>query len=100
MAGNFDDAIELLNQLIVVYPTFSPSLVEKMKVQLCLQDWDQVDETANRILSGDPKNIEGLRFKVLQTTCRKGNYEDASLQLRKFYAELGKNFSVKKVYKD
>ena len=63
MAGNFDDAIELLNQLIVVYPTFSPSLVEKMKVQLCLQDWDQADETANRILSGDPKILRVLDSK-------------------------------------
>jgi len=90
LCGHFDEAIELLNQLIVVYQNFSPPLVEKMKVQLCLQDWDQADETANRILSTDPKNIEGLKFKVLQTICRKGVYEDACLQLRKFYTELEK----------
>ena len=59
-----------------------------MKVQLSLQDWDQADETVNRILSSDPKHIDGLKFKVLQTICRKGVYEDAYLQLRKFYAEL------------
>ena len=49
LCGHFDEAIELLNQLIVVYQNFSPPLVEKMKVQLCLQDWDQADETANRL---------------------------------------------------
>ena len=51
MCGHFDEAIELLNQLIVVYQNFSPPLVEKMKVQLCLQDWDQADETANRFIA-------------------------------------------------
>ena len=88
LCGHFDEAIELLNQLIVVYNNFPPPLVEKMKVQLCLQDWEQADETANRILSTDPRNIEGLKFKVLQTICRKGVMEEACLQLRKFYAEL------------
>lgn len=88
VCGQFDEAIELLNQLIVVYQNFSPPLVEKMKVQLCLQDWDQADETVNRVLSSDPKHIDGLKFKVLQTICRKGTYEDAYLQLRKFYGEL------------
>ena len=86
--GQFDEAIELLNQLIVVYQNFSPPLVEKMKVQLCLQDWDQADETVNRILSTDPKHIDGLKFKALQIICRKGVYEDAYLQLRKYYGEL------------
>ena len=55
-----------------------------------MQDWEQADETANRILSTDPKNIEGLKFKVLQAICRKGVMEEACLQLRKFYTELEK----------
>ena len=88
VCGQYEEAIELLNQLIVVYQNFAPPLVEKMKVQLSLQDWDQAEETANRILSSEPRNIDGLKFKVLQTICRKGVYEDAYLQLRKFYAEL------------
>ena len=88
VCGQYEEAIELLNQLIVVYQNFAPPLVEKMKVQLSLQDWDQAEETANRILSSEPRNIDGLKFKVLQTICRKGVYEDAYLQLRKFFTEL------------
>ena len=88
VCGQYEEAIELLNQLIVVYQNFAPPLVEKMKVQLSLQDWEQADETANRILSSEPRNIDGLKFKVLQTICRKGVYEDAYLQLRKFFTEL------------
>ena len=88
VCGQYEEAIELLNQLIVVYQNFAPPLIEKMKVQLSLQDWEQADETANRILSSEPRNIDGLKFKVLQTICRKGVYEDAYLQLRKFFTEL------------
>ena len=57
LCGHFDESIELLNQLIVVYQNFSPPLVEKMKVQLCLQDWDQADETANRSILVFPSHI-------------------------------------------
>ena len=32
VCGQYDEAIELLNQLIVVYQNFTPPLVEKMKV--------------------------------------------------------------------
>ena len=28
---------------------FSPPLVEKMKVELAIQDWEQADDTANRV---------------------------------------------------
>jgi tetratricopeptide (TPR) repeat protein len=48
LCGHYDEAIELLNQLIVVYGELVPPLVEKLKVLLCLQDWDQADEVANR----------------------------------------------------
>lgn len=29
--------------------TFTPPLVEKMKVELAIQDWEQADDTANRV---------------------------------------------------
>lgn len=45
---NFTGALEQINQLIVTYPGFLPALIEKMKLQLNLQDWDQAIETAQR----------------------------------------------------
>ena len=30
------------------YPDFTPALIEKMRLQLALQDWDQTLETAHR----------------------------------------------------
>ena len=29
---------------------FTPPLVEKMKVELAVQDWEQADDTANRVI--------------------------------------------------
>ena len=45
---NFTHALEVLNQIVAGYPGFLPGLVEKMKVQLALQDWEQAVETAQR----------------------------------------------------
>ena len=39
LCGHFDDANSVLSTLVVVYQRFTPPLVEKMKVELCLQDW-------------------------------------------------------------
>jgi tetratricopeptide repeat protein 21B len=38
----------MLNQAVASYPDFLPALIEKMKAQLALQDWDQAMETAHR----------------------------------------------------
>jgi len=45
---NFSHALEVLNQVVAGHPGFLPALVEKMKVQLALQDWEQAVETAHR----------------------------------------------------
>ena len=45
---NFTTALELINQVVVSFPNFLPGLLEKMKVQLALQDWDLTLETAQR----------------------------------------------------
>lgn len=88
MCGDFDQANQTLSTLVVVYPKFTPPLIEKMKVELALQDWEQAEDTANRVLAIEPRNIEATKFKILQLICRKGHYEDAGLQLRRLYAEL------------
>lgn len=88
---DYEGAIGLLNQLVVRFPSFTPPLVEKMKNQLALLDWDQALETANRILSADPHCLEALKIKVLTVICREGNYDEASLSLRRFYSEMEKS---------
>jgi tetratricopeptide repeat protein 21B len=91
LQNDYEGAIGLLNQLIVRFPTFTPPLIEKMKNQLALLDWDQAIETANRILAADPHCLEALKVKVLILICREGNYKEASLSLRRFYSEMEKS---------
>ncbi len=88
MCGQFDEANRVLSTLVVVYPKFAPPLVEKMKVELALQDWEQAEDTAGRVMAVEPRNIEAMRFKVLQLMCRNGQYEEASMNLRRLYGEL------------
>ena len=45
---NFSGALELINQLIVAYAGFVPGVIEKMKVLLSLQNWDEALDAANR----------------------------------------------------
>ena len=45
---NFSGALELVNQLIVAYSGFVPGVIEKMKVLLALQNWDEALDAANR----------------------------------------------------
>ena len=46
----------------MLYPWFLPALVEKARLLLILNDWDQALETAQRILAQDAQNIEALRL--------------------------------------
>ncbi|XP_061174848.1 tetratricopeptide repeat protein 21B-like isoform X2 [Saccostrea echinata] len=75
---NFTGALELINQLIVTYPGFMPALIEKMKLQLNLQDWDQAIETAQRALDADLHCTEALKYQVIYLLAREGNYSEAS----------------------
>ena len=45
---SFSNAVEMINQVVVAFPSFLPAFIEKMKLQLCLMDWDQAIEVANR----------------------------------------------------
>ena len=50
MRRNYNGALEMCNTLIVTIQNFVPGLIEKMKITLALQDWDQVVETAQRFV--------------------------------------------------
>lgn len=79
--NNFSGALELINQAVVGYPDFTPALIEKMRLQLALQDWDQTLETAHRALNSNRNCIEAQRMVVMYTLCREGKYSEASDRL-------------------
>ena len=45
---DFGHAMDVVNQAVAGHEGFVPALIEKMKLQLAQQDWDQAVETAQR----------------------------------------------------
>ncbi|XP_036998976.2 tetratricopeptide repeat protein 21B [Artibeus jamaicensis] len=81
MRQNYLGALETVNQIIVNFPGFLPALVQKMKLQLALQDWDQMTEIAQRLMLQDKQNVEALRLLALYYLCREGDTEKAATML-------------------
>nr|KAG5695130.1 hypothetical protein BaRGS_017229 [Batillaria attramentaria] len=78
---NYSGALELVNQVVVNYQGFLPAFVEKMKLQLALQDWDQTLESAQRALEMNMHCVEAMVYQILQMLCREGNYSEVSAKI-------------------
>uniref|UniRef100_A0AAR2L5L3 Tetratricopeptide repeat protein 21B n=1 Tax=Pygocentrus nattereri TaxID=42514 RepID=A0AAR2L5L3_PYGNA len=78
---NYSGALEIVNQVIVSYPSFMPALVKKMKLLLSLQDWEQTVDAAQRLLQRDKNNLEALRMLALHSLCREGDIGESVKQL-------------------
>ncbi|XP_027210397.1 tetratricopeptide repeat protein 21B-like isoform X1 [Penaeus vannamei] len=89
--SSYKESMETLNVLVVAYPDFTGPLVEKMKVYLSEQEWDQSMDAATRVLSVDSHNIEALKHKTLYALCRQGNYDEAAQALRDLYSEMDRS---------
>ncbi|XP_065838597.1 tetratricopeptide repeat protein 21B-like [Oscarella lobularis] len=78
---NYSGALECVNKAVVSYPGLVPALVEKMKLQLCLQEWEQSVETAQRILGFDSHCIDAVRMLILHMLCQEGRHNEAAAKL-------------------
>ena len=45
---NFGLAVDLMNQAVVMVTNYLPAIIEKMKMQLAINDWEQVVDSAHR----------------------------------------------------
>ncbi|CAG0921103.1 unnamed protein product [Notodromas monacha] len=84
----FDKAVEFLNQVVAVYTSFLPPLIEKMKLALAVLDWDQARDMANRAQLLDESCLEARRVKVLYILCQEGEYENGALAIRNFFRDM------------
>ena len=86
--GDYAGAILTLNSLIVRYPKLCFPLIEKLCNQLATKDWDQVLETANRILSIDLQNADAMKAQAFVSFCRDGNYSEGLKHLQSLLRSL------------
>ncbi|XP_053122295.1 tetratricopeptide repeat protein 21A isoform X2 [Hemicordylus capensis] len=85
---NYSGALEIISQLVVTFPFFTPALVTKMKLHLALQDWEQSVEESKRILSREANDIDALQHIVVHQLAMTGNINMALHHLREFIAAL------------
>lgn len=76
----YKQAIDIYNQIIVMYPIFMPALTEKAKSLIKLGDWDQANETLHSVLAQDDWNIEARTYSALFVLVRDFR-EDAAINL-------------------
>eukprot|EP01137_Pigoraptor_chileana_P035464 Opistho-2@29514 len=75
------DALECINMIIASNQTFLPALVEKMRVLLSMDDWDQALEVTQRIMEINPQDVEAARMVLLHRLARIGGYPQAAKRL-------------------
>jgi len=85
------EALDQLNQVIVLYSWFLPALVEKFQVLMAMGDWEQAVETAERVRSQDQHNIEALRITVLYLLSQESRYAVAASRLSDLIDALGRH---------
>ncbi|KAJ6659332.1 hypothetical protein lerEdw1_019203 [Lerista edwardsae] len=85
---NYSGALEIVSQLVVTFPFFTPALVTKMRLHLALQDWEQSIEESKRILSKEANDIDALQYILVNQLAMTGNINVAMDQLREYVAAL------------
>ncbi|XP_050420832.1 tetratricopeptide repeat protein 21B-like [Adelges cooleyi] len=71
-----DDAIYMLNQIIVKLPNFLPPLIEKLNMCMRIQDWPQVLETIDRIIVIQPNCSVALMTQIMHSIVVNGKYDE------------------------
>jgi hypothetical protein len=80
LTNQFTQALEIVNRILISFPNLICAIIEKMKLQLCTQDWDQCNEVAQRALLIDGRSLEALRYQILELLCRDGRYEQVIIR--------------------
>jgi len=91
MNRNYPLALDVLNRMIVHHPKFTPALIQKAKVLIQHQDWEQAVELAQRVLSKHPGHVEALMLTLLYMQVRECRPTSAETNLRDLVKSLEQN---------
>ncbi|KAL9658433.1 hypothetical protein ABK040_005977 [Willaertia magna] len=87
------NAVDIINQVVVNFPQFTPALIEKCSLYIQLDDWEQCRENSLRIQKNDPNNIDALIFNVLYMLIRGYTKEDLINQFTEMVKAITKRES-------
>jgi len=77
LAKKFKDALGVLNDLTAIYKGFLPALIEKAKLLIHLNEWEQVSESANRAKTNEFAAISCSRILIFQYLAHDGARQQA-----------------------
>lgn len=85
---NFAPAQELLNRVIVAYPSFTPALIVKARLLMSAEDWEQALETTHRVLAKEKNNVEAIALEALHALVKDSHYTTAAAHLKSLYSAV------------
>ncbi|KAG1671284.1 hypothetical protein FOA52_010855 [Chlamydomonas sp. UWO 241] len=84
-------ALEVVTEVHVRFAWFLPALIDKTRLLLCANDWEQMLEHAGRVLQADSHNVMAMAWTALYSIVRDGNIKAATKTLQDVYATISAN---------
>lgn len=81
---NCTEALNIINKAVVLFTSTELPLMQKLRIQFAMFDWNQVIETTNRITSNNSKNVYAKRIMITALLCYSANYGEAIDELTIF----------------
>jgi tetratricopeptide repeat protein 21B len=79
--NDFGGAMDMISKAVVMVSNSLPPVIEKMKIQLAMLDWEQTIDTANRAMGMKSSCLQARQYIILHLLCKEGNYTEAASQL-------------------
>ncbi|XP_048122953.1 tetratricopeptide repeat protein 21B [Alosa alosa] len=88
MKQNYSWAMDVVNQVIASFPSFTPALSLKMAVFMASQDWEHVREMCDRIFEHDKWNLRARQMMVILALAKDGDLAQAKDHLQSLISAL------------
>ncbi|XP_073797334.1 tetratricopeptide repeat protein 21A isoform X2 [Danio rerio] len=72
---NESSALDIIHQILLIYPDFTPALLMKMKIFMALQDYEQTEDIAHRVLERDAQDLKALQMLTVIAVVKDGDTE-------------------------
>lgn len=82
--NNFVESLNVINRAVVQYNLSDLPLIQKLRIQFGVMEWDQAMETANRIISIDSRNLYARKLSITILLNFSANYNEALKELKHF----------------